>query len=103
MSGLCATPSPHENKSIFSGVIGNDSSQSQNRIELEIFVEDPILIKDVYINSGTEQSAGNEIEALVILDDGRHQFHNSKMLNIESFEMEDLSGKKPYKIQYPLL
>ena len=66
-------------------------------------VEDPILIKDIYLDAKSNQAEGNNLELLILLDDGRHELVEGKILNLETFQMEDLSGKKPYKIQSPLL
>lgn len=103
VNGLCATPSEIENQSVFLGVVTNQAGSGQNRIALEVQVEDPILIKDIYLDAKSNQVEGNNPELLILLDDGRHQLLEGKILNVEPFQMKDLSGKKPYKIQSSLL
>jgi len=103
VTGLCATPSTQENLSIFAGVISGKTTGKQDRIELEVLFDEPILIKDIYLDVHSNQGRGTVVELLVLLDDGRHKLLTAKLLNTEPFHMEDLSGKKPYKIQSSLL
>jgi len=103
ISGLCATPSSKENQSVFSGVVTNQASTKQNRLELEVLVDDPILIKDIYVDAQSSQVEGNTLALLILLDDGRHVFIGAEVLKVEPFQMEDLSGRKPYIGQPKLL
>lgn len=103
VNGLYATPSEIEHQSVYLGVVASQTGSGQNRIALEVQVEDPILIKDIYLDAKSYQAEGNTLELLILLDDGRHELVEGKILNVETFQMKDLSGKKPYKIQSPLL
>jgi hypothetical protein len=103
VSGLSATPSGKENQSVFSGVVTNQTSAKQNRLELEVMVDDPIMIKDIYIDTKSVKAEGNTTELLILLDDGRHLFKNAEVLKVEPFEMEDLSDRRPYTDQPTLL
>ena len=49
VGGLCATPSGKVNQSIFSGIVSNQVSDKPNRLELEVMIDDPLLVKDIYI------------------------------------------------------
>jgi len=103
LSNLITMPLSELNHSIFSGVIPSKSGDTQNRVELEIEIEDPILVKEVYVDALAAHSIGKPLETLVLLDDGRHELHQSIPLQISSFQMEDLSGKKPYLNQPKLI
>ena len=103
MSGLCATPSSKENQSVFSGVVTNQASTKQNRLELEVMADDPVLIKDIYVETKSIQAEDNTLELLILLDDGRHLFKDAEILKVEPFEMEDLTGRRPYIGQPKLL
>jgi hypothetical protein len=103
ISGLCATPSSKENQSVFSGVVTYQSSATQKKLELEVMVDDPILIKDIYVDVQSSQTVGNNLDLLILLDDGRHEFKGAKLIKVEPFHMEDLSCRKPYIKQPKLL
>ncbi len=103
VSGLCATPSWKENQSMFSGVVTSPASDKQNCLELEVMIDDPVLFKDIYIDAKSIQVAGNSLRLLILLDDGRHIFKDALLSKVETFQMEDLSGKRPYMGQPKLL
>lgn len=103
VGGLCATPSGKVNQSIFSGIVSNQVSDKPNRLELEVMIDDPLLVKDIYIDAKSIQIVGNSLGLLILLDDGRHIFKEAELLKVEPFQMEDLSGRKPYIGQPKLL
>ncbi len=103
VSGLCVTPSSEENQSTYSGVVIDKTNTKQNKLELEVMIEDPILVKDIYIDASAIQAEGNSMELLVLLDDGEHIFKTSEIIKVEPFQMEDLSDRKPYIGQPKLL
>lgn len=103
ISGLCATPSNKVNRSVYSGVLADQVSAKQNRLELEIMIDEPVLIKDIYVDAQFGRAESNIIELLILLDDGRHLFKSAELIKIESFKMLDLSDKKPYIGQPKLL
>jgi len=103
VGGLCATPSFEENQSVYSGIVTDQTNTKQNRLELEVMIEDPVLVKDIYVDAKSIQAEGNLLELLVLLDDGKHIFRNAELLKVELFQMEDLSDRKPYTGQPKLL
>lgn len=103
VGGICATPSSEENQSVYFGVVTDQANTKQNRLELEVMIEDPILVKDIYVDAKSIQNEGNFLELLVLLDDGKHIFRSAKLLKVEPFQMEDLSDRKPYTGQLKLL
>lgn len=102
IGGLTATPSHINGASIFSGVIAL-SGGDQSLIDLRFLMSDPILVKELYIDANAPKNITDPIEILVLLDDGRHEFHDAIISYISPYEMQDFSRKAPYKNQPKLI
>ena len=76
---MTMTPSYELNHSIFSGVIPGQSEYFQNRVELEIELEDLIMVRDVYVDALSIHSVGKPLETLVLFVFPFRSFEKSKL------------------------
>jgi hypothetical protein len=103
LTDLMVAPSNIDNQSTFFGLISGLEDQKQYEVSITIGAEDQILIRDLYLKKIDYLKLSPEIEALIILDDGRHQFVTGSQIERKPFVMLDLSNKKPYTNQPKLL
>jgi hypothetical protein len=103
LTHLRIAPSNVDNESTFFGLISGLEDQNQYEVSFNLGVEDQILIRDLYLKKTDYIKLGSEIEALIILDDGRHQFVTGRSIERKPYVMQDLSNKKPYTNQPKLL
>jgi hypothetical protein len=96
-------PSNMDDESIFFGLISGLEDQKQYEVNITLKIEDQILIRDLYLKKSDYLKLNPEIEALVILDDGRHQFVTGSQIERKPFFMQELSNKEPYTNQPKLL
>ena len=103
LTNLMIAPSNIDNESIFFGLISGLEDQNQYEVSITLGTEDQILIRDLYLKKTDYINLSSEIEALIILDDGRHQFVTGSQIELKPYVMQDLSNKKPYTNQPKLL
>lgn len=101
--GLLITPSDKENFSTFSGVVSSFEGSEQFSIELTIASDDPLLIKDLYVDACIPIRLHSDLEALLLKDDGSHFVSFAKVASLETFEMSKLNNQKPYSVQPKLI
>jgi len=97
------TPSNIDDESTFFGLISGLEDQNQYEVSITLGAEDQILIRDLYLKKTDYVNLSPEIEALIILDDGRHQFVTGSQIERKPYVMQDLTNKKPYTNQPKLL
>ena len=97
------TPSNIDDESIFFGLISGLEDQNQYEVSITLGAEDQILIRDLYLKKTDYVNLSPEIEALIILDDGRHQFVTGSQIERKPYVMQDLTNKNPYTNQPKLL
>ena len=96
------TPSADVNTSIYIGLL-SESTNQQFEVSILLRCDDAILIRDLYLRKSSYLSSYDDIEILLILDDGRHFFSTCKVIQKKSYEMQDLSRKKQFTQQPKLL
>jgi hypothetical protein len=99
---VAITPSADINTSIYVGLL-SESANQQFEVSILLKFDDAILIRDLYLRKSNYLSSSDDIEILLILDDGRHFFSTCKVTQKKSYEMLDLSKKKPFTQQPKLL
>jgi hypothetical protein len=97
VSDLVAAPSNDENASFFTGVTYGESGS--NWLKFRMAHSEPLLIKDVYLDSRGRQANNENIEALVILDDGSYGFFSCILETVRKFELQAIEGRKFFKGQ----
>ena len=95
-------PSTVINTSIFAGLL-SESTNRQFEVSILLAVDDAILIRDLYLKKSNYLSSCDDIETLIILDDGSHFFSTCKVTQKKSYEMQDLPRKKPFTQQPKLI
>jgi hypothetical protein len=100
---LSVTPSSSDGDSYVSGLISDFEGETQYEVKIFLKMNDPILMRDLYINRLDYQKESSDIEVLVIFEDGRHQCVTSSLVERRVFLLESLSNTAPYKTQPKLL
>ena len=95
-------PGCHISSSKFTGLIVEPSNK-QFEICISVVFDDPLLIRDLYLNIFNYLVSDADIEVLIILDDGRHFFSSCRVAHKTPFIMENLIYKKPYTQQTKLI
>jgi hypothetical protein len=103
LTHFMVAPSNVDNESTFFGLISGLEDQKQYEVSITLGAEDQILIRDLYLKKLDYLNLSLEIEVLIILDDGRHQFVTGSQIERKPFVMQDLSNTKPYTNQPKLL
>jgi hypothetical protein len=103
LTHFMVAPSSADDESTFFGLISGLEDQKQYEVSITLRADDQILIRDLYLNKIDYLKLSPEIEALIILDDGSHQFVAGSQIERKPFVMQDLSNKKPYTDQLKLL
>lgn len=96
-------PSNKQCDSYFFGLISSFDDENQYEIKLFINVEDPILVRDLYIRRGSYESGKASMEALLVFDDGRHHLTDCTFIERKLFVLQDLPNKTPLTTQAKLL
>ena len=102
LTQLRISPSNIDNESTFFGLISGVEDQNQYEVRITLGAEDQILIRDLYINKTDFIKLSPEIESIIILDDGRHQFVTGRQIERKRYVMQDLPDKKRYISQINL-
>lgn len=100
ISELVATPSSDKSFSFLTG-LAHDGSEL-NLLKFRMSHKEPLLIKDVYLDAKSKQKINQEIEALVILDDGTYDFSTCILLAVDKFDFRKIENKKKFKNQSQL-
>lgn len=96
-------PSNNEGESYFIGLISFLDGESQYEIKISIDVDDPILVRDLYLKKTDYEAGVSIVEVLLIFDDGRHQLKGCTLLDSNLFVLQDLANKTPFYFQPNLL
>jgi hypothetical protein len=102
LTQLRIAPSNIDNESTFFGLISGLEDQNQYEVRITLGAEDQILIRDFYLKKTDFIKFSPEIESIIILDDGRHQFVTCRQIERKRYVMQDLPDKKRYVSQIKL-
>jgi hypothetical protein len=100
VSELITTPSSDKFFSFFTGVAHDGADL--NLLKFRMSHKDPLLIKDIYLDAKSKQKINQELEALVILDDGTYDFATCILEVVNKFELRKVESKKNFKNQSQL-
>ena len=91
---LSATPAPRSLYSSYSGLLNDLSNIDPISISIELKIGEPLLVSDIYLNKNDYLSQSKEIEALILFDDGVHNFCRAKVTHVEPFIHATLSKRR---------
>ncbi|MDH6504879.1 hypothetical protein [Polynucleobacter sphagniphilus] len=96
-------PSDKHGDSYFFGLANSFDSENQFEIKISIDIEDPILVRDLYLKKEGYEAGSAAMEALLIFDDGRHQLKDCTLIERTPFVLQNLLNKAPFSTQPKLL
>jgi hypothetical protein len=96
-------PSAQQCDSYFFGLISSLYGENQYEIKLFIDVEDPILVRDLYLRGEDYEAGKASMETLLVFDDGRHQLTGCTFIERKLFVLQDLPNNAPLTTQPKLL
>ncbi len=99
---LNIVPMSDFNRSLFQGLL-YEAGDYQYDVRVSLVIDDVILVRDIYLNKSHYSQLSEEIETLIIFDDGRHFLSNSKLVDKKPFKFKDFCSQKPFKEQPKLI
>jgi hypothetical protein len=103
LTNLSITPSNESEDSRFSGLLSGFDGECQYEVKISLSIENPILIKDLYLNKSDYQKSSTQMEMLIILEDGGHQFVECNLIERKPFLLNNLAEKRYFTKQTKLL
>ena len=102
LHSLSAAPISELNKSLYCGLL-YETTDKQFEVSILLMADDSIMIRDIYLNKSNFLQTSENIETLIIFDDGRYLLSNSRLVDKVPFSLQDLSSKKPFVHQPKLI
>jgi len=103
LTNFSVTPSNESGDSRFSGLLSGFDGENQYEVQISLSIENPILIKDLYLRKEDYQAMNSKIETLIISEDASHQFAQCSLIEQKPFLLNDLTDKRYFTKQTKLL